>query len=219
MLTLVRCTDFQPMSGLVSVGAFLQISNSSFKGGHTTMSGILSNLRKYAAGSINESTLRDNLAPDEGYDFEADDQFMQECMGACLPTILQMELMDESAVEAMDEDVKDAFVRVQNYLVENGLMDETSTVPITNPKITMVRMSKEAQKHRLTAIIALKMARKENSKAYKKYKLGQKIKKENFLQIMNKNGAKAERLAKKLLQKAKKGKVGAVVEQKKAGKK
>lgn len=183
------------------------------------MSGILSNLRKYAAGSINESTLRDNLAPDTGYDFEADDQFMQECMGACLPTILQMELMDEAAAEAMDEDVKDAFVRVQNYLVENGLMDEASTVPITNPKITMVRMSKEAQKHRLTAIIALKMARKENSKAYKKYKLGQKIKKENFLQIMNKNGAKAERLAKKLLQKAKKGKVGAVVEQKKASKK
>ena len=176
----------------------------------------ISSLRDYANGTINENTLRDSINPDEGYDFENDEVFMQECMGACLPTILQMELMDEDAAEAMDEDVKDAFLKVQTYLVENGIMDEASTIPITNPKITVVHMGKEAQKKRLTSIIALKMARKENSKNYKKYKLGQKIKKENFGAIISKYGSKAERLAKKLISKSKKGKVGAVVEQKKA---
>lgn len=178
----------------------------------------ISSLRAYSKGAISESTLRESITPNEGYDFENDEIFMQECMGACLPTILQMELMDEDAAEAMDEDVKDAFLKVQNYLVENGMMDEASTIPITNPKITVVHMGREAQKKRLTSIIALKMARKENSKNYKKYKLGQKIKKENFGAILGKYGSKAERLAKKLIAKSKNGKVGAVVEQKKAAK-
>ena len=179
---------------------------------------LIGNLRAYANGAINESTLKDNMMPDEGYDFENDAQFMQECMGACLPTILQMELMDEDAMNALDEDVKNAFVTVQNYLVENGLMDEAATIPISNPKITVVHMGREAQKKRLTSIIALKMARKTNMKQYKKYKLGQKIKKENFAQIMNRFGDKAARLANKLIQQSKKGKVGAVVEKKKAEK-
>lgn len=177
---------------------------------------MISNLREFAAGKINESTLTSRMTPDTGYDFEGDTAFMQECMGDCLPIILQSELMDESAVEAMDEDVKEAFLTVQNYLIENGIMDEAAAIPVGNPKITMVRMSKEAQKKRMTSIIALKMARKSNMKQYKKYKIGQKIKKENFAQIMNRFGDKAERLATKLIQQSRRGKVGAVVEKKKA---
>lgn len=177
---------------------------------------LIRNLREYATGKINESTLVDNMNPNSGYDFESDEEFVNECMGACLPTILQMEMMDEDAVAAMDEDVVDAFLKVQNYLIENGMMDEAAAIPINNPKITVVRMGRDAQKRRLTSIISLKMARKDNSKHYKKYKIGQRIKKENFAQIMSKYGAKAERLATKLIQKARKGKVGAVVDQKKA---
>lgn len=177
---------------------------------------LINDLRDFANGRINESTLANRMTPKADYDFESDDAFMQECMGDCLPTILQMELMDEAAVEAIDEDVKEAFLTVQNYLIENGMMDEAAAIPVGNPKITVVRMSREAQKKRLTSMIALKMARKANMKQYKKYKIGQKIRKENFSQIMDRFGQKAERLANKLIQQSRKGKVGAVVEKKKA---
>ena len=123
--------------------------------------------------------------------------------------------MDEAAFDTLDEDTRNAFIRVQNYLVENGIMSE-ATVSINNPKVTFVRLNKEARKRRLTSIISLKMARKNKAKEYQKYKLGTKIKKENFAKIMQRYGAKAERLATKLIQQARKGKVGAVVEKTKA---
>lgn len=185
------------------------------------MSNVLNAMRDFAAGKINESVLRGQVAEtntDSGYDFENDEMFMQECADACVPLIIEDMLMDESSLENLEEDVREAFLRVKGYLVENGVMSE-ATVSLSNPKVTVVKMSKAARKNRLTSIIALKMARKDNSNAYKKYKLGQRIKKENFSTIMSKYGAKAERLANKLIMKTKKGKVGAVVEAKKAEKK
>ena len=185
------------------------------------MSNMLNAMREFAAGKINESVLRGKVnesVEEPGYDFENDELFMQECADACVPLIIEDMLMDESALESLEEDVRDAFLRVKGYLVENGIMSE-ATVSLSNPKINVVRLNKAARKNRLTSIIALKMARKDNSNAYKKYKLGQRIKKENFATIMSKYGAKAERLANKLIMKTKKGKVGAVVEAKKAEKK
>lgn len=184
------------------------------------MSNVLNMMRDYASGKINESALRNRINEGEtsAYDFENDEIFMQECADACVPLIIEDMLMDESALDELDEDVREAFTRVRGYLVENGIMSE-ATVSLNNPKVSIVRMSKQARKHRLTSIIALKMARKENSNAYKKYKLGQKIKKENFATIIQKYGSKAERLADKLLRKTKNGKVGAVVEAKKAERK
>ena len=89
---------------------------------------------------------------------------------------------------------------------------------LNNPRVTFVRLGRDARKKRLTSIIALKMARKDKTNDFKKYKLGIKIKKENFAKIMQKYGSKAERLAHKLIMQTKRGKVGAVVEQKKAEK-
>lgn len=174
----------------------------------------LSSLRDFAQGKINESMLNDDMQ-DKGFDFENDEAFIQECMTDCIGLIMQTELMDESVFDTLDEDTQEAFMKVMNYMANNGMIDEAA-VSLTNPKISVVRMSKQAQMKRLTSIIALKMARKTNMKQYKKYKLGQKIKKENFNVIMQRFGDKASRLAKKLVMQAKKGKVGAVIDAKKA---
>lgn len=174
----------------------------------------LSSLRDFAKGKINESMLNDDMQ-DKGFDFENDEAFIQECMTDCIGLIMQTELMDESVFDTLDEDTQEAFMKVMNYMANNGMIDEAA-VSLNNPKISVVRMSKQAQMKRLTSIIALKMARKTNMKQYKKYKLGQKIKKENFNAIMQRFGDKAGRLAKKLVMQAKKGKVGAVIDAKKA---
>ena len=63
------------------------------------MADMLKNLRAFAQGKVNESAL---TVEESTYDFENDDEFVQECMNACMPTFIQMALMDESA-EAMDD--------------------------------------------------------------------------------------------------------------------
>lgn len=175
------------------------------------MADFLKNLRAFANGQINESALQ--VEDTEGYDFENDEEFIQECMTACLPQMIQMELMDESANE-LDEDVKEAFLKVRDYFVGQGLMSEAA-MSINNPKVTFVRMSRQAQIKRLTSIISLKMARKDKIKAFSKYKLGQKIKKENMAIILQRYSSRAERIARKLVNSMKHGKPAAVVESKK----
>jgi len=176
---------------------------------------ILGSLRAFAQGSMTESALRENTGVDTGYDFENDEQFMQECMQACLPTMMQMMIMDENA-ELLDEDVKDAMIKVTDYFVGQGMLSEAATVSLSNPKINVVRLNKQAQINRLTTIITLKMARKAKSKNYTKYKMGQKIKKTNMEEMHKKYGAKAERLAKKLYaQMQKHPRAAAVAESKK----
>lgn len=184
---------------------------------------VLKNMRDFVSGRIDEAALRSSIEEDRElvesiYDFENDPEFMQECADACMPSIIQDMLMDESALEELDEDTKEAFLRVKDYLVENGIMSE-ATVSLSNPKVNIVRLNKASRKKRLTSIIALKMARKEKSNDYRKYKVSAKMKKTYFGKILAKYGSKAERLAQKLMQQAKHGKVGAVVEQKKAERK
>lgn len=183
---------------------------------------LIESLRNYAAGKIDESTLQDAMTPvdDDISEYEADEKFMQECYGDCAAAILQSmilenALMDDEELEGMDESVKQAFVTLQEYFVGQGMMDEAASVKISNPKINVVHLNKQAQINRLSTIITLKMGRKANHKAYKKYKMGQKIKKTNLEQLKKLYGAKAERLAKKLWAKTRKsGKVAAVVDQK-----
>lgn len=175
------------------------------------MADFLKNLRAFANGQINESAL--HVEDTEGYDFENDEEFIQECMTACLPQMIQMELMDESANE-LDEDVKEAFLKVRDYFIGQGLMSEAA-ISINNPKVNYVRLNKQAQMKRLTSIISLKMARKDKIKAFSKYKLGQKIKKENMAIILQRYSSKAERIARKLMNNMKHGKPSAVVESKK----
>ena len=177
---------------------------------------LMENLRKYASGTINESALQSSSVTDDDIAmYENDPEFMRECADACMPTMLQMMLMDESA-ETLDEAVVSAFLSTQDYLIGQGIISEAAAVHISNPKLNVVHLNKNAQINRLTTIITLKMGRKANHKAYKKYKLGQKIKKENMAELKKLYGAKAERLAKKLWAKTQKSaKVSAVVDSKK----
>ena len=176
----------------------------------------LKNLRAFATGNISESAFRAEGTEADAYDFENDEVFMQECMNACLGTMLSMEILGESA-DAMDEATKDAFITVHNYLVGQGVISEAATVNLNNPKVTFVKMSRKAQMNRLTSIITLKMARKAGSPNFKKYKIGMKIKKENMAKMKEKYGKQAEKLAQKLMRSmSKRGKVAAVVDNAKA---
>lgn len=149
-------------------------------------------------------------------ELENDTEFMQECVALLAPTVLQYEIMSES-FEELDEATKEAFMKVQDYFVGQQMMNEAQTVRITNPKINVVHLNKFAQMARLSTIITLKMARKNNDKCYTKYKMGQKIKKENMAKMKQKYGAKSDRLAKKLwAQIAKSRKASAVVADQKA---
>lgn len=173
---------------------------------------VLSNIRNEMDGALDENVLQNETVSDADLDeYLSDEAFMQECMGACMPTMLQMMLMDESA-DTLDESVKEAFITVQDYLIGQGIITEASAVHINNPRINVVHLSKQAQINRLTSIITLKMGRKANHKAYKKYKLGQQIKKKNMEEMRKLYGAKAERLAKKIWAKsAKSAKVNSTV--------
>ena len=106
------------------------------------------------------------------------------------------------AFTACDPNMQNVFpvvgMSAQQYLIGQGLMDEASAIHISNPKLNVVHLNKQAQINRMRSIIILKMGRKSNDKAYKKYKLGQKIKKANMEELRKKFGAKADRLAKKL---------------------
>lgn len=155
-------------------------------------------LRKFASGSITESALQSNLTTDADIkEYEEDQQFIQECMALGMPLIMQEMILGEAADE-LDENVKNAVITLQNYFVGQGLISEAAAISISNPKINVVRLNKQAQINRLTTILTLKMGRKANHKAYKKYKMGQKIKKSNMEELRRIYGAKAERLAKKI---------------------
>ena len=149
--------------------------------------------------------------------YESDKDFMDECYNDCLPTMAQMMITEDNG-DAMDEAVVNATARIKSYLVGQGMLSEAAGVPtITNKKINVVHLSKDAQIRRLKTIIILKMGRKANSKAYRKYKMGQKIKKENRQVMENLYGAKAEMLAKKMYMKLQHSKkpVAVVEEEKK----
>lgn len=179
------------------------------------MANFMEMLRGVASGRLDESALQSaaQTNTDDNIDeYEADTKFMQECTADCLGLMIQGMILGESADE-LDENVKNAILTLQDYFVGQGLIDEAATVSISNPKINVVHLNKQAQIKRLSTIITLKMGRKANHKAYKKYKLGQKIKKTNMEELRKLYGAKAERLAKKLWQRTQKsGKVAAVVD-------
>lgn len=180
---------------------------------------LMESFRKFGKGLIDESTMKaNNVTDDDIAEYEQDEKFMQECTELCMPTMVQM-MMDESMgdlLDSMDEATTQAFITLQDYMIGQGLISEAAAVHINNPKLNVVHLNKQAQIRRLSTIITLKMARKANHKSYKKYKLGQKIKKTNMGEMRKLYGAKAERLAKKLWLKTRKSsKVAAVVSDKK----
>lgn len=193
------------------------------------MSNMLQSLREFARGEITQDQFNEAYMTDrkdyEALDtvaYEDDPEFVKECNEACLPTFLMMELMENAYdidLDVMDEEVSDAFMKVHDYMVGQGLISEAS-VNLNNPKITFVKMSKKAQIERLKTIISLKMARKANDPKYKKYKLGAKIKKTNLTDIKNKYGQRAQKLAIKLWNQNKKNrKANAIIADKSSKKK
>jgi hypothetical protein len=193
------------------------------------MSNMMESLREFARGNISQAELNEAYMTDrrdyEALDtvaYEDDPEFVKECNEACLPTFLMMDLMENAYdidLDVMDEEVSDAFMKVHDYMVGQGLISEAS-ININNPKVTFVKMSKKAQIERLKTIISLKMARKNKDPKYKKYKLGAKIKKANLLEIKSKYGSRAEKLAIKLWNQNKKNrKANAVVASKASAKK
>lgn len=179
------------------------------------MSGDLKLLRDFANGVIDENALKDSLNPTDGYDFESDDAFVNECMAVAAPMFLQSELLGESA-DLIDEATTASYMELQGYMIGQGMLTEAAKVTVSNPKMNVVHLNMKAQLNRLTSIITLMMARKDNMKAYKKYKLGQKIKKTNRAEMDKKYQAKASRLAKKLYARLKKNaKVAATVQKNK----
>ncbi len=183
---------------------------------------ILKNLRAFAEGRIDEAALAEEengeLREDEVEELE-DEEFMQECAAIAVPMAIQDILLGECS-DNIDDDVKKAFLTVQDYLVGQGIISEAATVSISNPKINVVHLNKQSQLNRLKSIITVKLARKANHKSYKKYKLGQKIKKTNRAEMDKVFGKKAEMIAKKVWASTRKnGKVVATVEKQKAEKK
>lgn len=166
------------------------------------MKNVLGDLRAFARGSMTESALAESTGLVPEIDFENDVEFMQECTAACMPTILQMMIMDES-FDTLDEATKDAFIKVNDYMIGQGLISEAASVSVTNPKINVVRLNKQAQINRLTSIITLKMARKAGMKQYTKYKIAVKMKRANMEEMRKRFGDKAERLAKKVYEQTK----------------
>ena len=137
-------------------------------------------------------------------------------MAACLPSILQYEMMSES-FDQLDESVREAFITVSDYLQGQGYlpMSEATTVTL-NQKTNVVHMGKNAMIQRLKSIVTLKMARKAGDRKFTKYKMGCKIKKDNMTEMKKKYGDKAERIAKKLYAQTQKNhKVSGAVSQKK----
>ena len=163
---------------------------------------ILKDMRAFANRELSESAFKAETMADSGYDFENDEEFMQECMSACLGTMLSMEILGESADE-LDEATKEAFIKVNDYLIGQGVITEAATVNLNNPKVNFVKLSRKAQLSRLTSIITLKMARKAGMKQYTKYKIAVKMKRANMEEMRKRFGDKAERLAKKVYEQTK----------------
>lgn len=153
-------------------------------------------LRDFVDGDIDEAALREGMTDDADIEeYLGDNQFMSECMEACLPVIVQT-MMSDNIMEQLDEDVSAAVATLANYFAGQGIMNEASVT--LNNRVNVTHLSKAAQIKRLTAIITLKMARRANHRAYKKYKIGQRIKKANRLEMDKVFGNRAAKVAKKL---------------------
>lgn len=164
----------------------------------------LKGIRDFASGAIDEATLNANTDVDLD-DIEKDEEFMQECMALVVPAVVQTELLGEDASEALDEATVECMQRLSDFYVGQGMISEAAAVSISNPKVNFVRLNKEAQIKRLSKILTLKMARRDNQKSYKKYKIGQHLKKTNMAEMVKRYGAKSDQLAKKLWAKTHKG--------------
>lgn len=180
--------------------------------------GSFDSLRKLAQGTISTADARrainENVEPTAA-ELKQDEELLLECTELGLGFVLQSEMFDEDDDRAIDE----CGAELRDYLVGQGVINESS-ISINNPRMNYVRLNKQAQINRLRKIIIIKLGRKNKRPAFKKYRIGVLLKRTN-MQILEKEfGKRAESLAKKVwMNTAKKGKVKATIEDKKAKKK
>ena len=180
----------------------------------------IDDLRRYAAGQIDESALlsTDAASQNEAFDLDSEEideaALLAECAHSLAPMFLQAEILGEAAIEALEEAVCDGYAQLENYLSNQGL--DEATAPHVNPKLNVVHLNKQALMNRYRAKMILALARRANSPEFKKYKMACAMKKDNFKKMAAKYGSQADRLTKQYFAKMKRsGKVAAVVEAKK----
>lgn len=153
----------------------------------------LNTLRAFARGEIDESAFSDIQGSEEPFELD-DPEFLEECVTIAAPIYIQCELISESA-EEINAAVNETYTRLKNYMVGQGLISEATIAVDKNTNV--MHFSKQAQINRLEKIITLKLARKDNAKEYKKFKIGAQIKKKNMLAMVKRYGNKAKAYAKK----------------------
>lgn len=169
-------------------------------------------MRQYVNNSLDENAVDALKDASRGFDLgdeELESEVMQECAEMGLSLILQSEILGESC-EALEEATVDTYKRLAGYFVGQGYLSEAAAIP-TNPKINVVRLNKQATLKRLQTMYVLALGRRAGDKAFKKYKVACKMKKQYKGDLFKKYGAKAERMAKKHYQATKGGKVKAAV--------
>lgn len=181
-------------------------------------------LRRYADGIIDESALlsADAAAQNKEFDLSSDEvdeaaeeQLMAECARSLAPSFLQLQILGEETVAAVEEATVDAYAQLESYLSANGLSE--ATAPAINPRLNVVHLNRQALMNRYRAKMVLALARRANSTEFKKYKMACAMKKENFQKMAAKYGSQADRMTKQYFAKMKRsGKVSSVVEAKKA---
>ena len=129
---------------------------------------------------LDEGVIADMLDEDvDLVDYLNDETFMQECAAFAVPLAIETMMYENiTDPEVFDESVSNALGTIYNYMVGQGILSEASAMHF-NPKMNIVHMSKGAQISRLTSMVAINMGRKNNDRAFKKFRIGAKIKKEN----------------------------------------
>lgn len=172
----------------------------------------LNALRQFVAGTLDESAINELKDAADGYDLDSEevtDEEMQEAASIGMPLIIQGEVMGDIC-ESLEEATETAYAHLSSYLVGQGYISEAAAMP-SNPKINYVRLNKQATLKRLEMLYVLYLARKNNDKNYKKYKLACALKKTNRDAMKKKYGTKAAAMAKKHYAATRGGKVKATV--------
>ena len=171
------------------------------------MPDIMSSLRAFARGNIDSELLESSMVDSDAQveELENDQEFMDELMQECIGTILSMEILGEAA-DRIDAAIQEACDKTTEYLIAQGVLSEAAgakTVNYNDKKRSFMRLSLSDRLNWLRSMAVLTIARRKGDSAYKKFKLGQRIKKENMAKMVKKFGAAADKLAKKMIKKFK----------------
>jgi hypothetical protein len=177
-------------------------------------------------GTLNETSIKEiideedmvdddmdftDVDPDDYEPTEDELEIITETTKQMMPYIIADEIMQEAYNRCnVDSSYDDAMFELQDHLKEVNLLSESFSM--NNPKKNYVKLNKKALIERLRSIIILKMARKKKMKEYKKYKIGQKLRKTNFAKMELVLGNKAGMLAKKIMMSKKKNRIPVIIQ-------